>query len=631
MEYRREIDGLRALAVIPVILFHADFQTFSGGFIGVDVFFVISGYLITSIILSDFKTGGFQFINFYERRARRILPSIFLVLFASSLFALFLMRPGDLQDYSESVIAVNLFISNILFWRTSGYFSTVAELNPLIHTWSLAVEEQYYLLFPIFLVITRSLTKKHVLIIIFVLFFASLAVAEWGALNKPTAAFFLLPTRGFELLLGAILAYYVLDYPQNNNSNFKNQLLSIFGLILICVAIAVFDRKTKLPGLFTLVPTVGTALIILYGNGKTIVGRMLSAKIFVSIGLVSYSAYLWHQPILAFSRIAFGFELSKNLMPVLLGLTFALAIISWKFVETPFRNRDIIVRRSFIEFSILCGTLLVLFGVVGVYTNGFLFRYKLEDRNLASINFADEGRYVSKRFSEIMMRKFDDNDRRRKVLIIGDSYAQDLVNALYEAKFQEKNQFSTRYILAGCGNLFMERSKFDGKIDRNCFNEVQGFGFEGLYEDNNLRNLIMTADEIWFASNWQYWQAELIGESVSNIVSFSSKTVRVFGTKSFGKVDIARLLKQTDADRRSSKGVVSMEFLKINEILKKNLPPGAFIDMQDASCGGDQQHCALFDVDGHLLSYDGGHLTFYGAKLVGDRLAEDAFGITNNR
>ena len=199
MIYRREIDGLRALAVVPVILFHAGFQAFSGGFVGVDVFFVISGYLITSIILAELETGTFSVVNFYERRARRILPALFFVMLACLPFAWLWLLPDYLKSFSQSLVAVPVFASNILFWITSGYFEPAAELKPLLHTWSLAVEEQYYVFFPLFLMLTWRLGRRWILSILAVLLVVSLAAAEWGSHAEPVPTFFLLPTRGWEL------------------------------------------------------------------------------------------------------------------------------------------------------------------------------------------------------------------------------------------------------------------------------------------------------------------------------------------------------------------------------------------------------------------------------------------------
>jgi peptidoglycan/LPS O-acetylase OafA/YrhL len=193
MEYRREIDGLRAIAVIPVILYHAGLNAFSGGYVGVDIFFVISGYLITSIILTEKSNDSFTIITFYERRVRRILPALFVVISACLPFAWFLLLPSDMMEFAESTLAVTTFTSNIFFWRTTGYFDNATELKPLIHTWSLAVEEQYYVFFPLFIIVAWRLGKRWLLAILSIAAVASLVSAEWASIAKPAAAFFYYP------------------------------------------------------------------------------------------------------------------------------------------------------------------------------------------------------------------------------------------------------------------------------------------------------------------------------------------------------------------------------------------------------------------------------------------------------
>ena len=228
MKYRAEIDGLRALAVLPVILFHAGFDQFKGGFVGVDVFFVISGYLITTIIISEMAEDKFDIINFYERRARRILPALFFIMAACVPFAWLWLAPNDLKDFGQSLVAVSTFSSNILFWLESGYFDTASELKPLLHTWSLALEEQYYIFFPIFLLLTWKFGVTWILIFLSIIFFISLGIAQWGAYNSASANFYLLPTRGWELLIGVFAAFY-LKHNSHLKSHSLNQLFSLIG------------------------------------------------------------------------------------------------------------------------------------------------------------------------------------------------------------------------------------------------------------------------------------------------------------------------------------------------------------------------------------------------------------------
>ena len=370
MKYRSEIDGLRALAVLPVILFHAGFEWFSGGFVGVDVFFVISGYLITTIIISEMAEDKFSIVNFYERRARRILPALFFVMAACLPFAWLWLTPNDLKDFGQSLVAVATFSSNILFWFESGYFATAAELKPLLHTWSLAVEEQYYILFPIFLMLTWRLGLKWILILLSIVFFISLGIAQWGAYNSPSGAFFLLPTRGWELLVGVFAAFY-LKYNTHLKSHSLNQALSLIGFCMIVYSIVAFDEKTPFPSLYALVPTIGTGLLILCAVPKTFIHKLLSLKFIVGIGLFSYSAYLWHQPLLAFARHRLLGDVSDLILLALCIASLAMAWFSWRFVEKPFRSKGIFSRKFIFTGAITSIIIFTLIGSLAHQTKGF--------------------------------------------------------------------------------------------------------------------------------------------------------------------------------------------------------------------------------------------------------------------
>jgi peptidoglycan/LPS O-acetylase OafA/YrhL len=274
MQYRREIDGLRALAVLPVLLFHAGFQSFGGGYVGVDIFFVISGYLITSIIINELHSGTFSILKFYERRARRILPALFLVMLTCLPFAWWWMSPTGLHDFSKSVVAVSLFLSNILFWKETGYFATANELKPLLHTWSLAVEEQYYVLFPLFLMLAWRFGKRWIMGVLLLAALASLVLSEWALTRYASAPFYLLPTRGWELLIGALAAFHLfLKRDTDEKPTYLEfavfQATSLLGLLLIIYAVFAYDKFTLFPGVNALLPTIGTVLIVLIANTQT--------------------------------------------------------------------------------------------------------------------------------------------------------------------------------------------------------------------------------------------------------------------------------------------------------------------------------------------------------------------------
>lgn len=386
LSYRPEIDGLRTIAVLPVILFHAGIETFSGGFVGVDVFFVISGYLITAILVREIEADDFSILRFYERRARRILPALFLVMLVSLPFAWMWMFPNALKDFGQSLAATALFVSNVLFWRESGYFDTAAELKPFLHTWSLAVEEQYYILFPPALwVVWRLAGRRGVVIGLILVTLISLGLAEWASTRYQAAVFFLLPTRAWELLAGSLLALWL-----SRNAPPRGvvaQIGGMVGLALIVWAILRFNSATPFPSLWALAPVGGAALIILCAGPGTWAGRLLSLRPMVAIGLISYSAYLWHQPLFAFARLRSLDAPPQALMLGLAGLTLILAWLSWRFVERPFRQKGLIQRKSIFLTALTGSVFAIGLGAVLHKTQGVPTRF--DTTTLALIDSAE--------------------------------------------------------------------------------------------------------------------------------------------------------------------------------------------------------------------------------------------------
>lgn len=363
IEYRPEIDGLRALAVLPVVLFHAGFEHFGGGFVGVDVFFVISGYLITSIIISDLKRTEFSIAYFYERRARRILPALFVVMAACVVPAWLLFPNHDLASFGKSLISVSTFTSNFLFWFETGYFETASELKPLLHTWSLAVEEQYYLVAPVLVLAMWRFGLRTIVLTFSGLLFLSLAAAEAFVRSAPEATFFLPHTRFWELMiggLGAIISMRVGD-------SLRSSWASFLGLLLILAGVFLYSKETPFPGVSALVPTLGAALVLVCGTTGTFAARILGLRPFVSVGLISYSVYLWHQPVFAFARMLSVSDPEPWIMGWLVALSLFLGYLSWRLVEQPFRSRAFISKRALILFSV--GGL-VAFICIGLFLDG---------------------------------------------------------------------------------------------------------------------------------------------------------------------------------------------------------------------------------------------------------------------
>ncbi|MDZ5456517.1 acyltransferase family protein [Azohydromonas lata] len=376
--HRPEIDGLRALAVLPVMLFHAGMGAFSGGYVGVDVFFVISGFLITSIILRELQAGRFSFVRFYERRARRILPALLFTLLLCVPLAWVWMRPVELESFGGSLAATALSLSNVFFWRTTGYFDLAAEEKPLLHTWSLGVEEQYYLLFPLVMVLGWRLGLRRLAWLLGALALASLVGSEWALrTNRAAASFFLVPMRAWELFAGSLLAFALREgaaWPWRCSPLARN-LLCVAGLLLVAVPMLVLDADTRFPGLSALPVVVGTVLLLALATPHTWVGRLLTLRVMTWVGLISYSAYLLHQPLFAFARLMSPGQPSAAMFAGLIVLTLLLAHASWRFVETPFRKPGGWSRRGIFGFSLAGSLLFLALGAVTVARQGLPQRF----------------------------------------------------------------------------------------------------------------------------------------------------------------------------------------------------------------------------------------------------------------
>lgn len=359
-DYRTEIDGLRALAVLPVLFFHAGFDLFGGGFIGVDIFFVISGYLITTILITELEAGKFHPLKFYERRCRRILPALMMVVFLCFFASWIMMKPNELKGFGEALIGVATFTSNFIFARSRGYFDESTEINPLLHTWSLSVEEQFYILFPILLAIGWQFGRQKIFWLISTLAILSLILCELGTRQNIQYNFFFSPSRAWELFAGSIVAVVIWKSGPK-----KNDWLSAAGLCGIILPIFFYDQNTPFPSLFALPPVAGTALIILYANQGSFTAKLLGTKFLALIGLISYSAYLLHQPLFAYTRLFLNrIELGTNLAIFLITLSLALAYLSWRFVEQPFRNNCKFKRKSIFCLSAAALAICLSMGLV---------------------------------------------------------------------------------------------------------------------------------------------------------------------------------------------------------------------------------------------------------------------------
>ena len=433
-KYRADIDGLRAVAVLSIVLFHLDIEPFTGGFVGVDIFFVISGFLITSIIVRELQAGEFSLARFYERRVRRILPALIVVLVATLLTGLLLLTPQQFEELAGSAAATTVFSSNLFFFFGTGYFDGPSEYKPLLHTWSLAVEEQYYILFPFLLiVIARRLAFRFVP---WLLATAGLSffVCIMATPSHEAAAFFLIPFRAWELLIGSLLAVQIAPPLGGRRAR---ELLAASGLLMVLTSVLVYTRNTPFPGVAAALPTIGTAFIIHAGtSGGSLVNRALGIKVLVFFGLISYSLYLWHWPVVVYAKTLLINEPNDIELAVMAMAILLLSTLSWRFVETPFRNRRMLGPRPRLFASFAAVSALLLAATLGVKAMDGLATGPGSGA-LSAESIGDPGWKHWKRCEELgeqdpaspELCRFGDENAPARYLFWGDSHALALATA----------------------------------------------------------------------------------------------------------------------------------------------------------------------------------------------------------
>lgn len=437
MPYRKDIDGLRALAVLPVVFFHLGWGA-PGGYVGVDVFFVISGFLIGSIVIREIEGGTFSLLRFWERRVRRILPALTAVVFVSAIAGLIWMIPAHLEDLGKSIIAQPALVANVYFWRESGYFETAAEFKPLLQTWSLAVEEQFYLFFPLVMILLFKLGRGVATIGVLALIAASLAWSVLGTKAYPSLAFYLLPSRIWELDLGVILA---LLRVRRERPRWLNELLSWGGIGCILAAVFTFSLNTPFPGYAALLPCLGAALVI-FGNAQqaTSSAALLGWGPVRFVGLISYSLYLWHWPLIVFARYVSMGELTAPMKGGILITAFVLATLSWQWVEKPFRkakSREAPgATRKVLLMGAAVSVLTLALGLTLTKSEGFPGRFSKETLALGEV----EAPFAELRARDELAKTGklptvgapEEDTNGAPVLVWGDSHAMSLLTAFDE-------------------------------------------------------------------------------------------------------------------------------------------------------------------------------------------------------
>lgn len=504
-KYRADIDGLRAVAVLSIVMFHLGIEAFGGGYVGVDIFFVISGFLITSIIVRELADGSFTVARFYERRVRRILPALIVVLIATLAAGLVFLRPEQLEELARSAIATSIFSSNFYFRTLAGYFDGPSEAKPLLHTWSLAVEEQYYIVFPLLLLLISRRLDGHYRGPVLALTLLSLAACILTTGISETLAFFLIPFRAWELLLGSLLAIGVI--PAVRTAATRN-LLALGGLGLVLSSVFLYTPATPFPGVAALLPTVGTAAVIhAGGSGSTAIGKMLSMRPLVFVGLISYSLYLWHWPVIVYAKQYLINEPTDTERAVLFVGAFLLAAASWRYVEAPFRDRRRLAPRPRLFAGAAAVSLAVIGGAAALVLGDGLPDRNLPD-DLSGIVVADPGWQHWKDCEELgeednsnpALCSIGSDGAEPAFLFWGDSHALALASAV--------NLMSTN---AGIGGLIALRSACppllgvdrEGRLSCAEFNRAI---LDRLMASENLHTVILAARWTMAAEGTRYKQ-----------------------------------------------------------------------------------------------------------------------------
>ena len=513
--YRADIDGLRAIAVSAVVLFHAGTPGFGGGFTGVDIFFVISGYLITSLILPDIDARCFSIVAFYQRRIRRIFPALIVVIAFCIVVGYFLLTPNDYKTFGRSVVATGFFISNIFFWQQTSYFGAPASENPLLHTWSLSIEEQFYLFYPMFLVLISKTSRKTRIAALLSVCLISFIACVGLIFYKPSATFYLGPTRAWELLVGGIIALGII--PTSDHRNF-NRAAALTGLMCIVYGIVCYSSSMRYPGYAALAPVVGAALLIWSGQTeKTAAHQLLSTAPFTAMGRGSYSLYLWHFPLFAYFEYAALGKIGSLTTAEVCALSLIAAFLSLQFVERPFRfpARKAIVPRLVLMTTVAMA-ILVGAGAYIQFDGGVPSRM-----DVVSAKYLDAERDKYRHHQECMSLedrivrptdacKLGTVGARPTALLWGDSHAMVTATALERAALKNKAAFLfAASVDCPTGIGF----SIDPKIGP-AFVATPGYQYCEKYNSGMLKLALDNPDikSVVLSSRWTNWH---VGESGS--------------------------------------------------------------------------------------------------------------------
>lgn len=622
MRHLPHIDGLRSLAIVPVVAFHADVALFSGGFTGVDIFFAISGFLITTIIVDELRSGRFSLLEFYKRRALRILPAYFALIIAVIIAAYFLMLPAEASSLGWTVAAASVFVSNIYFWRTTGYFNSEAKAEPLLHTWTLSVEEQFYIVLPIMLLLVARYARGRYGLAILLVSIVSFAASWWGLKNYEVPTFYLLPTRAWEFGLGALLAVVGLGAVRDLvPSAAIRQGLAALGLGLIGYGIFGLDQQSSFPGPNALFPVIGAVLLIAFAEG-TSAGRVLSTSPFVWIGRISYSVYLWHWPIIVFYKIRFGPLLGPLDVTVIVVASFALGALSYAFIEQPFRQPAMRARPALRMngyamgfIALAAGVGLALTQIAGNWRsfppeihaiNAYLEYVKtpefkrIQGPPACMIHAKTPGRFTA--FDQTQCLPHSDD--QPNWLLLGDSHAGHLMHALKDAlpdiNLQVAGASGCRPVIDAEGSDWCTQLIPFVLNDHIPAKKLDGVILSARWTPQEADRLVATA--AYLATHASH--VIVLGPAVEYLDAFPKLLARnkLWGSKSLEDFRNP-LTRQLDEDLQARSWPENVRY----------------VSLYDLMCAGDK--CTLLTQTGEPYHFDYGHYTDAAAREVAEKIA----------
>ena len=611
--YRSDIDGLRALAILPVLLFHAHIPGFSGGYVGVDIFFVISGYLITGIIAREVDGGTFSLVRFYERRFRRIIPALSLMILAVLAAAAWLYLPGDLEGVPRSALAATLFAANLWFFTDTGYFAGGADVKPVLHTWSLGVEEQFYIGLPILLLLLARFAPRRRSVVIGIIALLSLGLAIAFQRDTSGFTFYLLPARAWELLAGSLLALGAVPMPRNRA---LREAIAWAGLMAVSLAVFCYDRDTVFPGVAAMAPVLGAAALLHCAPGTT-AGRVLTLPPLTAIGLLSYSLYLWHWPLIVFTEYATDAPLSGWTRLAVIAAAFLAAFLSWRYVERPFRDHRRFSSRAIFRFTAAAMALLCLLSTALMAAGGWPQRFPPHALRLAEgrADISPERGRCHDTFARSAAPCILGAPVKPDAMLWGDSHGVELAYAL-----------SLR--AAAGGRSLVERTTsscppvlgYDPPKDPRCARANRA-AFDAIRADPGIRHVYLVA----FWANGEFDDPAFVAalDRTIGAIRAQGREVVLIGPVPPQPFDVPRRLahlalsgdpgRATGAARSAIEGR-TVHLRALFARLRRN--GVQVIEPMAALC--TDGHCALMR-DGRPLYFDSHHLSVAGARLVVDQ------------